>query len=452
MRIDTFDYLCGNELIQNHDRMWSNKEIDLSLFQTLLTASILFLCCMTSTLCFGQEDTDPVQDSAKVVVSIQTADSIMEQDTAVQKREDSRLDITQDRGLYILADENKLQMRILGSVRFSAFYENRNLDTKNTFNTFVIPTGTKSIKIPSYYNSLSFSRLGFEVTRKTSKENFFIRLETDFAGPNSTFRIRHAYGQYGRWLIGQTWSLLTNPSSLPATVDPGGPVGAISSRTPQIRYSRQISKNLGFSAAFEYSLPDYTSPDSLQITFVQTIPNLTVRINREGKYGSFQLGGIFAPIAGYDPGGNKNDTFGYGASLSGTLELKHSDEILFQGTFGRAISHFLNPFQGQGQDMAYDPQTAEFKGLTSTGGFISYGHHWPRNISSYFSFGMASIINNNLQGGDDFDYSYSFSGNAFWKIVEGLRIGVEYMYGQRFNIDHSNGNANRTWILFYYDF
>ncbi|MDH4090883.1 MAG: DcaP family trimeric outer membrane transporter [Cyclobacteriaceae bacterium] len=432
--------------------MWSNKEIDLRLFRTPRKTSVLLFCCMTSTLCFGQEDTGPVQDSAKVVVSIQTADSKMEQDTAVQKREDSRLDITQDRGLYILAEENKLQLRILGSVRFSAFYENKNLNNKNVFSTFEIPTGAKDINIPNYYNSLSFSRLGFEVTRKTLNGNIFIRLETDFAGPGNTFRIRHAYGQYGRWLIGQTWSLLTNASSLPATVDPGGPTGAISSRTPQIRYSLKISERFGFSAAFEYSLPDYASPDSLQITFVQTIPNLTARINREGKYGSFQLGGIFAPIAGYDPDGNKNNSFGYGTSLSGTFELKHSDEILFQGTFGRAISHFINPFQGQGQDMAYDPQTAEFKGLTSAGGFVSYGHHWPRNISSYFSFGMSSIINNSLQVGDDFDYSYSFSGNAFWKIVEGLRIGVEYMYGQRFNIDHSNGNANRTWILFYYDF
>ncbi|MDH4298793.1 MAG: hypothetical protein OEV74_21150, partial [Cyclobacteriaceae bacterium] len=165
MRIDTFDYICEFELNQNHDRMWSNKEIDLRLFRTPRKTSVLLFCCMTSTLCFGQEDTGPVQDSAKVVVSIQTADSKMEQDTAVQKREDSRLDITQDRGLYILAEENKLQLRILGSVRFSAFYENKNLNNKNVFSTFEIPTGAKDINIPNYYNSLSFSRLGFEVTR-----------------------------------------------------------------------------------------------------------------------------------------------------------------------------------------------------------------------------------------------------------------------------------------------
>lgn len=401
---------------------------------------------------YCQDQVDLPQDSAKTVISLPVSEKIVAQDSAEQKREDSPLDITSDRGLFILADEGKLQMRIVGSIRFSAYYDNKNLENKNTFSTFEIPTGDQVFKVPNYYNSLNFSRIGFEITRKTKGGDFFIRLETDFAGLNNSYRIRHAYGQYRNFLIGQTWSLLTNVSALPATVDPNGPVGAISTRTPQIRFGKSISDGLRYAVALEYSLPDYISSDTISITFVQTIPNLTARINGNGKQGSLQISGIIAPITGIDPNGNKNTTFGFGTSLSGILELQNEDQFLFQATYGNAIAHFMNPFQGNGQDMAYNPETFNFNGLSTVGGFMSYGHQWPKDISSYLSFGIASITNRDYQPEDSFNYSYSISGNAFWQIVEGLRIGLEYLYGQRFNIDDTMGRANRIWALFYYDF
>lgn len=413
---------------------------------------LLFICVFYSKHAYNQERTDYNLDSAKVIISTLDSAQIMIQDTVDRKSENSPLDIGQDRGLYILADEGKLQMRILGSVRFSAFYDNKNLSDKNSFNTYTIPTGNENNTISNYYNSLSFSRIGYEITRKISDHDFFIRIESDFAGPNNNYRIRHAYGQYGNFLIGQTWSLLTNVSSLPSTVDPTSADGSINIRTPQIRYSKQISKKLKGFVALEYSLPDLISPDSVNITFVQTIPNVTAKINGTGNLGLLQLSGIIAPITGIDADGNKNTSFGYGVSLSGTFDIYRTDQLFFQGTYGNSIAHFLNPFRNNGQDMAYDPGTSKFSGLDVAGGFLSYGHLWPKGVSSYLSVGIASITNRSFQPGSDFSYSYSISGNSFWKIVQGLRIGLEYMYGERFNIDGSSGSASRIWALFYYDF
>jgi hypothetical protein len=150
--------------------------------------------------------------------------------------EDAPLDIGQDRGLFILTPDQKMQLRILGSVRYLAVYDNVNFNSKNLFNTFFIPTPATGDKIPNYYNGLSQTRLGFEITRRTEKGNVFIRLETDFAGANG-FRIRHAYGQINRILVGQTWSLFSHINALPSTVDFAGPTGSLHARTPQIRYS-----------------------------------------------------------------------------------------------------------------------------------------------------------------------------------------------------------------------
>ncbi len=401
---------------------------------------------------FGQEAPTAPVDSSKSVISISSSVPNDDVDSLVQKAENSPLDITEDRGLYIVADEGNLQMRIVGSIRFSAFYDNANLDSKNSFNTYDLPTGDENYRIPNYYNSLNFSRIGFEITRKTSTENIFIRIETDFAGANNSYRIRHAYGQYGKWLVGQTWSLLTNVTSLPATVDPDGPVGSISSRTPQIRYTTHILNKIVGSLAVEYSLADFTPQDTIDINFLQTFPNLAARVNMPGFFGNLQISGVVAPITGVDGGGNKNTTFGFGASVSGAYDLPNKDQLLVQATYGNAIAHFMSPFQGKGQDMAYDPNTARFAGLRTAGGFVSYHRHWGNDVSSYISAGWANISNRSAQNERDFNYSYSISGNAFWNIVEGMRIGLEYVYGKRINIDKTNGDGSRVWALFYYDF
>lgn len=404
----------------------------------------------------GYSQEEAKKDVGKVAqnVYMNAADdsNIILQDTSNHMTENSPLDIQAGRGIYIMADENKLQMRIMGSIRFSAFYDNRNMTSPNSFSTYLIPTGDNSYRLANYYNSLNFSRLGFEVTRKTAKGDFFTRLEMDFAGPGNTFRIRQAYGQYGHFLVGQTWSLMSNVTSLPAMVDPAGPVGAVKNRTPQMRYSKKMASGFYGSFALEYSLPEYNGTDSVDITFVQTIPNITSRFSKQGKSGSIQISTIIAPISGVDPSGTRNNSFGYGASVSGSVNLKKKDVFLFQGTYGLAISHFINPFSGQGQDMVFDPVDDKIVGLYASGAYISYGHNWPRDISSYFSFGMASVSNRNFQSGSDFDYSYGASGNAFWQIVDGLRIGLEYLYGKRINIDGTHGNADRLWALFYYDF
>lgn len=417
-----------------------------------LSRSLLILFLFISSLAFGQHTDSTKKAPTNVVVSLNDNQKIIPIDTVHKNRENSLLDIGDDRGIYIITEKGKLQLRIVGSVRYSAFYDFKNVPSKNNFNYYEIPTGEANIKLPNYYNNLNFSRFGFEVTRKTNKGDFFIRLEMDFAGPNNAFRIRQAYGKYRNYIVGQTWSLLTNVEILPASVDPDGPVGALAIRTPQFRVSHKFSDKLYSAFALEYSLPDYIPPDSIDVQFVQTIPNLLARFNTSGNYGSLQLAGIVAPITGLQNEAIKKTVFGYGLSLSGMAQLKKNDELLFQATFGNAISHVINPFSGSGQDMAYNALNDTFKGLSVMGGFLSYVHHWPHDISSYFSVGYATIGNRYFQNDSDFSQCYSVSANAFWNIVEGLKVGVEGLFGERFNIDNSSGTATRIWVLFYYDF
>ncbi len=429
-------------------------------FKPAIILLVIVLLISSTTELFSQENEqkqkqkiEQEQDTTQAVAASIGDGEDFELDTIIQ-HEASPLDISKDRGLFIKASDGKMQLRILGSVRFSTLYDMVEMPVKNTFNTYYIPTGGDNIKIPNYYNSLSQTRLGFEVTRKLENTTVFVRLETDFNGQNGEYRIRHAYGQIGNLLVGQTWSLFSNVSSLPPTVDGNGPTGSVTLRTPQIRYRGKKFKGMDWSVAMEYSQPDLNpqESDTLQLQTVQMIPDFTGRIQRQGLLGDVQLSLIATTITTKDIHSKISNSFGLGSSLSGTINVTKKHKVLYQATWGRSISHFITTFSGTGQDAVFNPATNKFESLTSYSGFVSYGFNWNKDISTNFSVGSANQVNKSFQPDDAFKNSVSFSVDSFWRVIEGARIGLEYVYGQRWDKDGTTGIASRFWALFYYDF
>lgn len=375
---------------------------------------------------------------------------------SLDKKEASPLDIDDDRGLYILTKDGKMQLRILGSVRFSVLYDFNDYPIKKTFNTYYIKTGIDSRTVPSFYSSLDQSRLGFEVHRLVNDKNIFIRLESDFNGSNGSYRIRHAYGQMEHFLVGQTWSLFSNVSSLPPTVDGNGPTGSVTARTAQARYSGKNNRGTRWALALEYSRPDLNIDDitNTGLTTVQLFPDLTARIEREGIFGAVQLSGVLTTLSVRNDNNNSeiSNRIGYGGSLSGTVDFTTQHKLLYQLTYGKSISHFITTFSGTGNDAIFNPTTNELEPLNSFGGFASYGFNWTKAISTNVSVGYADLNNKDFQPDDAYNNSASFSLDSFWTIIDGAKLGAEYVFGKRWDKSGTGGNASRIWLLFYYDF
>lgn len=372
----------------------------------------------------------------------------------LKKKEYSPLDIADDRGIYILAKDEQMQLRILGSVRFALVYDLKDIPQKNTFNTYDIPIGDDSKNIPNYYGSLNQTRIGFEVNRKVGKDVVFIRLETDFNGADGAFRIRHAYGEVGRFLVGQTWSLFSNVSAWPIMVNGDGPTGSVTLRTPQLRYADTNKKGTNWAVALEYSRPDLNSQelDTTGFSTVQIIPDIAARIERQGPFGAIQLAAVYSTVSIRDEDNNVTNFGGYGVSLSGDLGITEKTKILYQLTYGKSISHFITTFADTGSDAIFNSETQKFDPVTSFGGFMAYGFDLTKKIKANATIGYADLSNENYQPGDVYRNSFSAALDCFWQITAGAKLGVEYIHGIRWNKDSSSGNAGRFQALFYYDF
>lgn len=124
------------------------------------------------------------------------------------------------------------------------------------------------------------SRFGFETSTPTSIGTFNTKIEADFYAycgsecNRNRLRLRHAYGEYAGWLIGQTWSTFMDVDNLPETVDFNGPPGATFRRPAQVRYTYHNPQLAKFQFAVE-------EPSDGART-----PNLVARVDKAYDWGN----------------------------------------------------------------------------------------------------------------------------------------------------------------------
>ena len=408
----------------------------------LLTAAYFVA---TFSVCMAQK----TSKDRKTIVLVNTADTTQSDTTKIN--ENAPLDISNNRGLFIIAPDGKLQLRILGSVRYLVVYDELNMNSKNDFNTFEIQTGDLNNPLPNYYNGLNQTRLGFEVTRKTNKGDVFIRLESDFAGTNG-YRIRHAYGQYNNFILGQTWSLFSHVNAMPATVDFAGPTGSVITRTPQIRYSIPgLFKGFNLALGLEYLIPNLSIPDSLASATYQLMPDFTVRLDKVYNWGSVQFSGILPVLSGRNSENELLVRVGWGISASTVVNSWKKGSWYFQGAVGGAITRYFNDLSNNGLDILISPDGKIHLPL-SFGFYGTYEHRWKEFLYSNFTYGWVQIEQYSFTQNNTYKKGHTLRVNTFWDITEGAKIGLEAIWGNRVDRNIHKGDAIRINLLAYYDF
>ncbi len=98
-------------------------------------------------------------------------------------------------------------------------------------------------------------------------------------------RIRHAYGQLGGFLAGQTWSTFMDLKALPEKIDFGSPAGRTFVRQAMLRYSHKLGPGT-LDLALESSETTLTASDgSRAVRDDDRVPDLVTRYAYDGNKG-----------------------------------------------------------------------------------------------------------------------------------------------------------------------
>jgi opacity protein-like surface antigen len=170
------------------------------------------------------------------------------------------------------------------------------------------------------------SRFGFETSTPTGAGTFNTKLEMDFYafdGGRNRLRLRHAYGEYAGWLIGQTWSTFMDLDNLPETVDFNGPIGAPFSRRTMIRYTYADAKE---GNKFSFALED-PEDQTVGVSKNEKMPQLVARFDK-----TFGWGAVNARVLAHEKRSATETKRGFGFGLGASYKLTDKDVLMGQYT------------------------------------------------------------------------------------------------------------------------
>jgi hypothetical protein len=297
------------------------------------------------------------------------------------------------------------------------------------------------------YMTARTSRLGLTTTTPIGGKNLVVRLEGDFNSPSPfnysteattngvTFRMRHAYGEYGGLLIGQTWSNFMDGDSLPDTVDFNGHGAFVANRHPMIRYAHSFGgPTLSVALENPQSIAIGTdlvgADDSLTVgRRYDRVPDVTASLTIPFSFGHVNFRALGLEYQGR-VGTEDDAVWGWGAGASGSLKFG-AETIVWsvQGGDGIGKYTFQSLFQGAGfvgNEIELWRNFSYHVGLT---------HAWTPNVRSnviwtqtFFDEDeeLAAVFGSDANKRIDVGYV-----NTFFNVNPQFTIGLEYAYGQR---------------------
>lgn len=294
------------------------------------------------------------------------------------------------------------------------------------------------------------SRLNFKTSTPIEDTAIKTRVEFDFftADGSETFtngahpRLRHAYGQVGNWLAGQTWSTFMDVDSLPETLEFTGPSGQVFIRQPMLRYTFATGAKSSLALAVENPQSDSRDAGGT-VTAQDRGPDLAANWTTEGDWGHLSLRGLVRPLRAEDGNGaNQASSTGYGAGVSGILKLGTATSVLYQFNAGKGAGRYIqdaNPAAG------YSATPATLSAQKSVGGFLGVQQSWGGSARSTLVYGMTR--NDNDAGfGPIAGLNKSTSevhANLIYSPYKQVDVGLEYVWGERKLEDGQKGELSR---------
>jgi len=329
--------------------------------------------------------------------------------------------------------------------------------------------GLRPTKLPIFENDPDYtaggtmyfgvrqSRIGFKSKTATKCGDFTTQFEWELYGTGgdagqTTPRLRHAYGQLGKWGVGQTWSPFMDIDIFPNSVEYWGPTGMVFFRNIQIRYM-PIQGETRMTIALERpgGSADGTSHSEVeQLTDVRDqfmVPDLSAEYRKAGGWGYVEVAGIARYIGwkdlNTDDGTDLTDnTIGWGVNLTSNLKFAKIATARLGFVYGQGIQNYMNDAT---TDIAveYQPDNTSkpYTGvaLPMFGASVFIDLQWNERFSSTAGFSMIQIDNIEDQSYETFKTGTYALANLLYYPVKNVMCGIEFQYGARSNKNEGPG-------------
>jgi len=254
----------------------------------------------------------------------------------------------------------------------------------------------------------------------------------------TTFRLRHAWGEYGKWGAGQSWSPFMDIDVFPNSIEYWGPSGMVFFRNVQVRYMPLQGANQVYIALERPGAsgdPGVVSgdPNIAELSGRFPLPDLSAHYRMNRDWGHVQVAGILRSMKWDDSNPANGDLSGSatGWGIDLTSNVKFGQDVLRVGVvYGEGISNYMNDATVD-VGATGDADVAEALPLLGITAF--YDHTWNDKFTSSFGYSMVDIDNSAAQAPEAFHKGQYALANLLYTPVKNLMWGGELQWGDRTN-------------------
>lgn len=332
-----------------------------------------------------------------------------------------------------------------GYVKLDAIYDFDAIGSTDSFDPRTIPVdGSKGRNLRLHARQ---TRLGLEVSRDFETRPLRMLVEMDFfEGTSYALRLRHAYGEWGPWRAGQTWSLFVDEDALPSTLDFESPTSFPSTRQAQIRYTRELGKRWSSAVSAEDPSHRLELPAAAGAREERIAPDLIGRVKYKAGSAHAQVAGFVGGVRARFPDDRTLTKPIWGVMLGGRIQIGQRDSLLGQLSIGSGIGRFRGAVAG------YLAADGSLKTTDITAAVAALDHTWSARVISTFTFGVARGDEEAAPALVDPTHRlyYASANVVYWWLPSRVSIGAEYLYGRRKTVADLAGSANRVQLAFKY--
>jgi hypothetical protein len=263
----------------------------------------------------------------------------------------------------------------------------------------------------------------------------------------TTFRLRHAWGEIAKFGAGQTWSPFMDPDVFPNSLEYWGPNGMVFFRNIQFRWMpiTRGDSHLWIAAERPGASADggvYSARiEEANIQPKFDLPDFSVQAHLAKNWGYLQVAAMFRKISWVQttptpPINLSQNVFGWGVNVSSNLKLSKQDVLKAQVIYGEGVENYMNdaPIDiGVKTNLPNPVMPIKGVPLPVLGTVTFLDHTWSEKFQSTIGYSFVNIDNSNAELPSDFHQGdYALTNLTFYP-VKNVMVGGEFQYGRRVN-------------------
>jgi hypothetical protein len=266
---------------------------------------------------------------------------------------------------------------------------------------------------------------------------------TGVDGGQTTFRLRHAYGEVGHFGGGQTVSPFMDIEMFPNSLEYWGPTGMVFFRNVQARWM-PIQGDTRLTLAIERPGASGDAgllADRIELQNVQgrnPLPDFSGEYRWGGKRGYIEVAGMLGRVSWDDLLDDEFDLSGsdtrWGVNVSSSIKAAARTTLRLQFVHGEGIQNYMNDTPVdvaivRNPGNVVSPIKGETIPVTGIVAFVD--HNWNDRWSTAAGYSWQDVDNLEGQGDDAFNTGHYALANLLFSPVPDVMVGGEFQWGRR---------------------